>query len=58
MEFVKNCIRYVLFWLPMDGEFRAETGTLKYRFLDWLYGNGEPEFPVIWPDEEERRGKG
>lgn len=57
IELVKEAICRI-FWIPVwfgfDGDFRATKGTLWWRFLNWLYVNGEPEFEVIWPDEESR----
>ena len=54
-EWLKTVLRWVLFWIPGGGEFYARPGTPWYRFLDWLYGNGEPEFPVVWPDDNEEK---
>lgn len=52
-EQFKNLVRYLLF-VPLgffgDG-IKATPGTWKYRFLDWLYGNGEPEFDVWFPED-------
>jgi hypothetical protein len=54
----KEAIRRVYFALVYlglaDEEIEATTGTWKYRFLDWLYGNGEPMFVTQLPDEEEK----
>ena len=52
IEALKEVIRRIIFFFSISGEFTATTGTLKHKFLDWLYGNGEPEFDVIWPDED------
>ena len=52
-EFFKEAIRRLLFpFLP--AEIRATSGTLWFKFLEWLYGADEcyPEFPCVWPDEE------
>lgn len=57
MEVVKEFIRRIYFWLCEIGlvspEVVAESGTLKYRWLMWLYGNPEPLFATQWPDEKD-----
>jgi len=53
---MKEILRWLLFYSSLifgDGEFRARSGTLKFAFLEWLYGEGEPEFDVTWPDEDD-----
>jgi hypothetical protein len=55
----KEVLRMLLFYPSMifgNGEFVAKSGTLKFRFLEWLYGPGEPEFDVIWPDDDKEDG--
>lgn len=51
IEGLKELIRRIIWILPIEGEFKADKGSLKCRFLEWLYGNGEPEFDITWPDE-------
>lgn len=50
---LKEIIRRIMWMLPWD-EYAASPGTIKFQFLDWLYGNGVPEFDVIWPEEKEQ----
>lgn len=50
----KEFIRRVLFFM-LPAEMVATSGTLKYRFLDWLYGDGVPEFETIWPEPDAER---
>ena len=47
---MKELIRRILFWI-LPAEMVAQEGTLKFHFLNWLYGNGEPEFDVTWPED-------
>lgn len=55
-EILKEAIRRLYFFLVYLGlaneEIEAMAGTLKYRFLGWLYGSGEPQFNVQWPEDE------
>ena len=45
---------FVPCWLGLsDGEMKASAGTLKFRFLNWLYSDGEPMFVTQLPDDEE-----
>jgi hypothetical protein len=39
---MKELLRAIIFYLPFNGEFEATSGTLKFRFLWWLY-DGETE---------------
>lgn len=50
---MKELIRQILF-LFLPAEMEANEGTLKFRFLRWLYGEDamEPMFDVIYPPEE------
>jgi hypothetical protein len=54
MEYLKEAIRRIYFVLVECGLAQAEVeainGTLKYRFLMWLYGNPEPMFDMQWPE--------
>lgn len=50
METFKEAIRRILFYLPIGDEFVVTSGTLKFRFLRWLYGPGEPEFLCVMPE--------
>ena len=54
---MKEIIRTIYFGLCYIGfaspEVVCESGTLKFRFYNWLYGDGEPLFATQWPDEEE-----
>jgi hypothetical protein len=51
---MKNAIRTIVFWyaaLTGHDEYPAESGTLKFRFLNWLYdGEAEPMFEMQLPD--------
>jgi hypothetical protein len=51
---MKTALRWLLFhlsWMFSDGEFYAESGTLKFRFLNWLYdGECEPMFDCQYPE--------
>jgi hypothetical protein len=54
---VKDILRDTIYLLNYlfgsDGTFSAEPGTLKYRFLTWLYG--EPELAVRQTQEGESK---
>jgi hypothetical protein len=52
---MKEIIRRILFLVPGNG-FRAKEGTLRDRFLTWLYGADECylDFQCWYPDEEEK----
>jgi len=53
---LKELIRRIYFFLCVIGlaspEIAATSGTLKFKFLMWLYGDPEPMFMTQWPDEE------
>lgn len=53
---MRNVIQRALFPIAVlcGGEFRAQHGSLKLRFLTWLYGleDVRPEFDVAWPEDE------
>ncbi len=53
---MKNFIRWIIFEYALitgHDEYQCEAGTLKFRFLNWLYdGDAEQIFDVTWPDEE------
>jgi len=53
---VKEIIRriyFVLVWLGLaDAEVVAVAGTIKHRFLTWMYGESDyPLFETQWPDD-------
>jgi len=54
MELLKEAIRRVVWVFGSLGfvpeQIVATNGTLKYRFLDWLYGEPIPLFDTQWPD--------
>lgn len=50
-------IFFVSWLLCLEPEMIAGQGTLKLRFLEWLYGPGTPEFASWRPDEGDHDGE-
>lgn len=53
---MKSIIRFFLFPFAVvtGGEWYAEEGTLKYKFLKWLYGAPIDQYVVyLEPDDDE-----
>jgi hypothetical protein len=39
---MKELIRRIIFYCPfMPYEFTAQSGTMRHKLLDWLYGDGK-----------------
>jgi hypothetical protein len=54
---VKEAIRRAIFIYAVftgHDEFQAVAGSLKFKFLNWLYeGDFDPQFDCVMPDEED-----
>lgn len=52
-EGIRRCVFWAIVLFDLGDEFVAYPGTLKFKFLNWLYdGGAEPEFDCQWPEDE------
>ena len=52
-EFLRRILFAICVYFGWD-EFKAEEGTLWFRFLNWVYeGEAEPEFDARFPEKED-----